>query len=468
MLQGWLLACAIPALPVKCPVTGRIRPGERRVTGSSSVSGALESRSRAEELSSLPARPDRKFYGPMPVDATGPLSSPGPWVASEDRAGGDGRPDAVLSNEGVGQDDELAHHGDEGHLARLAALSQPPVHLGQVFPAGRTRGLYRSRRARARFASDEGPALKSPTREERPARPDWGGLAAEGTQLGHLGQHRWRWWPRSPGWRWDLLAGPLSAAISVCNLRSMARRSLEHVDLDLVLLFEQGFAELSAAVERGRALAHQRVPGRLQIRGLSFRAGVAFWTAPGSGAAPAWRPVGPVSERLRRRSWRGSRSPRRSAAPARGSPSPAAASLWTALPRGPGGRGWWPRTRRTRPEFRSNRSAPGSRPGLVELGGWGSGFAVAPGAPPAPGLAAGSCSCGRGFAFRFLQLHLADYSLAVRLAAVRSSHAVRVAHERPGRAYLNTSGGFLAADSGGGGAGSPPSTHPPHTLKFVY
>ena len=26
--------------------------------------------------------------------------------------------------------------------------------------------------------------------------------------------------------------------------------------------------------------------------------------------------------------------------------------------------------------------------------------------PPAPGLAAGSCSCGRGFAFRFLQLHL--------------------------------------------------------------
>ncbi len=27
--------------------------------------------------------------------------------------------------------------------------------------------------------------------------------------------------------------------------------------------------------------------------------------------------------------------------------------------------------------------------------------------PPAPGLTAGSCSCGRGFAFRFLQLHLA-------------------------------------------------------------
>ena len=27
--------------------------------------------------------------------------------------------------------------------------------------------------------------------------------------------------------------------------------------------------------------------------------------------------------------------------------------------------------------------------------------------PPAPGLDAGSCSCGRGFAFRFLQLHLA-------------------------------------------------------------
>ena len=75
----------------------------------------------------------------MPVDATGPLSSPGPWVVSEDRAGGDGRPDAVLSNEGVGQDDELEHHGDEGHLARLAALSQPPVHLGQnkLTPMGR-------------------------------------------------------------------------------------------------------------------------------------------------------------------------------------------------------------------------------------------------------------------------------------------------------------------------------------------
>jgi hypothetical protein len=29
------------------------------------------------------------------------------------------------------------------------------------------------------------------------------------------------------------------------------------------------------------------------------------------------------------------------------------------------------------------------------------------GSPPVPGLAAGSCSCGRGFAFRFLRLHLA-------------------------------------------------------------
>ena len=65
-----------------------------------------------------------------------------------------------------------------------------------------------------------------------------------------------------------------SAAISVLQFAvDGAQVALEHVDLDLVLLFEQGFAELSAAVERGRALAHQRVPGRLQILEPALRFG---------------------------------------------------------------------------------------------------------------------------------------------------------------------------------------------------
>ena len=60
--------------------------------------------------------------------------------------------------------------------------------------------------------------------------------------------------------------------------------------------------------------------------------------------------------------------------------------------------------------------------------------------PPAPGLAAGSCSCGRGFAFRFLQLHLAATPCgSARVGPITSLgifHPLDTAHV--GR----TSGGF--------------------------
>ncbi len=64
--------------------------------------------------------------------------------------------------------------------------------------------------------------------------------------------------------------------------------------------------------------------------------------------------------------------------------------------------------------------------------------------PPAPGLTAGSCSCGRGFAFRFLQLHLAATPCgSARVGPITSLgifHPLDTAHV--GR----TSGDFLAAD----------------------
>ena len=66
--------------------------------------------------------------------------------------------------------------------------------------------------------------------------------------------------------------------------------------------------------------------------------------------------------------------------------------------------------------------------------------------PPAPGLAAGSCSCGRGFAFRFLQLHLAATPCgSARVGPITSLgifHPLDTAHV--GR----TSGDFLVADPG--------------------
>ena len=65
-----------------------------------------------------------------------------------------------------------------------------------------------------------------------------------------------------------------SAAISVLHFAvDGAQVALEHVDLGLVLLFEKGFAELLAAVEQGRALADQRVPGRLQFLEPALRFG---------------------------------------------------------------------------------------------------------------------------------------------------------------------------------------------------
>ena len=73
--------------------------------------------------------------------------------------------------------------------------------------------------------------------------------------------------------------------------------------------------------------------------------------------------------------------------------------------------------------------------------------------PPAPGLAAGSCSCGRGFAFRFLQLHLAATPCgSARVGPITSLgifHPLDTAHV--GR----TSGDFLVADQGGRGDGVP-------------
>ena len=76
--------------------------------------------------------------------------------------------------------------------------------------------------------------------------------------------------------------------------------------------------------------------------------------------------------------------------------------------------------------------------------------------PPAPGLAAGSCSCGRGFAFRFLQLHLAATPCgSARVGPITSLgifHPLDTAHV--GR----TSGGFLAAEEGRFLIALPPSS----------
>ena len=80
--------------------------------------------------------------------------------------------------------------------------------------------------------------------------------------------------------------------------------------------------------------------------------------------------------------------------------------------------------------------------------------------PPAPGLTAGSCSCGRGFAFRFLQLHLAATPCgSARVGPITSLgifHPLDTAHV--GR----TSGDFLVADQGGRGDGVP-TLHIPAT-----
>ena len=72
--------------------------------------------------------------------------------------------------------------------------------------------------------------------------------------------------------------------------------------------------------------------------------------------------------------------------------------------------------------------------------------------PPAPGLAAGSCSCGRGFACRFLQLHLAATPCgSAKVGSITSfgiSHPLETAHV--GRTsgdvpVARWSGGFPAA-----------------------
>ena len=63
--------------------------------------------------------------------------------------------------------------------------------------------------------------------------------------------------------------------------------------------------------------------------------------------------------------------------------------------------------------------------------------------PPAPGLAAGSCSCGRGFASRFLQLHLA--ATPCGSAKVDSITSFGIFHPLETAHVGHTRGGFLAA-----------------------
>ena len=60
--------------------------------------------------------------------------------------------------------------------------------------------------------------------------------------------------------------------------------------------------------------------------------------------------------------------------------------------------------------------------------------------PPAPGLTAGSCPCGRGFAFRFLQLHLA--ATPCGSAKVGSITSFRISHPLETAHVGHTRGGF--------------------------
>ena len=173
-----------------------------------------------------------------------------------------------------------------------------------------TAGMYRSRRARARPPRMNARPCQAPGLAGNGGQPGQtgGGLAGEGAQLGHLGQQTGGGGGRDPGnGGEDLqLAGPRLVGRNQLLHFAVdgAQVALEHVDPGLVLLFEKGFAELLAAVEQGRALADQRVPGRLQFLEPALR----FGRHRGPARIQAGGQSGPVSERLRRRSWRGSRS----------------------------------------------------------------------------------------------------------------------------------------------------------------
>ncbi len=64
--------------------------------------------------------------------------------------------------------------------------------------------------------------------------------------------------------------------------------------------------------------------------------------------------------------------------------------------------------------------------------------------PPAPDLTAGSCSCDRGFAFRFLQLHLA--ATPCGSARVDPITSLGIFHPLDTAHVGRTSGGILAAE----------------------
>ena len=163
--------------------------------------------------------------------------------------------------------------------------SQPPVHLGQVgVPAqgGHRRHVQEPSRPRP-SAPDEGPALRVPDSRGTAASPARlaAALPLRAPSSGISASRPAAVVAAIPGMEVRIkLAGP--RLVGRNQLLHFAvdgpQVALEHVDLGLVLLFEKGFAELLAAVEQGRALADQRVPGRLQ-----FLEPVAFWTGPGSG-----------------------------------------------------------------------------------------------------------------------------------------------------------------------------------------
>ena len=125
---------------------------------------------RGRPVSKL-VRPPGSGWSPT----AGPLSSRGLSVASEGRSGRYGQPGAVLPAEGVGQDDELAHDGDEGHLAgmpRLLSLRYTSAMSG--FQRRADRRHVQVRRARAR----------PPRMKARPCQaPDSRGTAANPARL---------------------------------------------------------------------------------------------------------------------------------------------------------------------------------------------------------------------------------------------------------------------------------------------
>ena len=237
-------------------------------------------------VSKLPARPDRKFdrrpsggpHAPFPHGVS-------PWPQKVARGA------RVLPTTGnqvrSWRTRVLARTISLRMTATRATLPGLPRSLSLRYTSAKsgfqrraaTAGMYRSRRARARPPRMKARPCQAPDSRGTAANPARlaAALPLEGAQLGHLGQQTGGGGGRDPrdGGEDLQLAGPRLVGRNQLLQFAVdgAQVALEHVDLDLVLLFEQGFAELSAAVERGRALAHQRVPGRLQILEPALRFG---------------------------------------------------------------------------------------------------------------------------------------------------------------------------------------------------